>query len=722
MIDCRSLLEEIRFPSTLKQIKQYAFAETYDVFPYLQNLNLDNLNELTSIDDYAFYNAISTLDGNALHLPSSLLSIGIAAFAYRRDAYTQVLSNLLQAIDLMGAQHLRYIGPSAFMYNHFKSIAFSKDLQTIDDYAFAYPKYKIDMHILSSIKSIGKNAFKDNIILNPDNTKANIICIDVPLSNLSSVLNVSVDLNDYSAENYQGFTDGTIVSAIWLSNDPYNSFAIVHNNRLNFCPSNLSIDLIDKTLIYVNDDSNDAYVPGYLTAISPSAFINCYQLTSVSAMNSISIGDHAFMNCSSLINIYPIDNDINDTYSLSNVEAYSFYNCQNLQNIQLLSTTEYVQSAAFYNCSSIQNFYSDEELQNKAYFSLSSIGPSAFYGCKSLTSFNIGPNIIQIGQNAFDNCDILSYIEFQIDHLTFLDMSRKWLSNPNIDIETAISSMFNGIREDSQCYINFTDISYTNNGIVKIDNEFVNTYIYDDSKTAISSVKDEFYESRQNFLNLSAIDRIDSFAFKNIDKLHSISFLPNSTTNNGLEDIGDYVFYGCRNLMNVNASRLSCRNIGCYAFGDCPRLLQMNIDFISLSSIGFGAFYGTSLNTLYVINCPSTDPNSENSQTLTQTVDQFKQKIGYDQTTNPNPLQLPDNCNIVFTCNDYSQIIEIGRYDRLFNDLTHATIDTNRNSIVFVDKNKDSIRPLLLVKQSDVNHLPAIVDNTFHANIIGKWK
>ena len=65
---------------------------------------------------------------------------------------------------------------------------------------------------------------------------------------------------------------------------------------------------------------------------------------------------------------------------------------------------------------------------------------------------------------------------------------------------------------------------------------------------------------------------------------------------------------------------------------------------------------------------------------------------------------------------------EIGRFDYMFNDLTHATIDTNRNSIVFVDKMRDSIRPLLLVKQINHEYLPAIVENSFHANIVGKWK
>lgn len=41
--------------------------------------------------------------------------------------------------------------------------------------------------------------------------------------------------------------------------------------------------------------------------------------------------------------------------------------------------------------------------------------------------------------------------------------------------------------------------------------------------------------------------------------------------------------------------------------------------------------------------------------------------------------------------------------------------------MVFIDKRHDAIKPLLLVR-STRNHLPAIVDNRFHMNVIGRWK
>ena len=115
------------------------------------------------------------------------------------------------------------------MHNHFRTIEFGDSLSTIGDYAFAWPKYKIGLHILSSIQSIGKNAFKDNVILNPENIKANIVSIDIELARLSIVFGIPEIYDDYSAINTIGFSDGTVVSTIFPTNNPYNSFTFVFN-------------------------------------------------------------------------------------------------------------------------------------------------------------------------------------------------------------------------------------------------------------------------------------------------------------------------------------------------------------------------------------------------------------------------------------------------------------------------------------------------------------
>ena len=82
-------------------------------------------------------------------------------------------------------------------------------------------------------------------------------------------------------------------------------------------------------------------------------------------------------------------------------------------------------------------------------------------------------------------------------------------------------------------------------------------------------------------------------------------------------------------------------------------------------------------------------------------------------------MELPEFCEIPLV-DRYGNVI--GKYDYMFNNMLHASVDINRNQLVFVDKARNYIKPLLLVKPKDNKHQTAIVANTFHASIIGRWK
>lgn len=94
MVNCRSILTSLHLPTTLTSIGNAAFAEFSETFPRLMDVNFNNCASLRTIGDYAFYNSISTLHDSTLSLHSSLTSIGTAAFAYDRTSWTQSLSSL----------------------------------------------------------------------------------------------------------------------------------------------------------------------------------------------------------------------------------------------------------------------------------------------------------------------------------------------------------------------------------------------------------------------------------------------------------------------------------------------------------------------------------------------------------------------------------------------------------------------------------------------------
>ena len=144
-------------------------------------------------------------------------------------------------------------------------------------------------------------------------------------------------------------------------------------------------------------------------------------------------------------------------------------------------------------------------------------------------------------------------------------------------------------------------------------------------------------------------------------------------------------------------------------------MLNITFDYNSITQYGThqiqqGAFYGTSLNEIVIENC---------TDDINIAIDKLKTAFGFDINSNLNPLEVPEYCIIKIMDANNSVI---GKYDYLFNNLLGSTIDINRNAIVFTDKSYKSIRPLLLIKQANHKHLPSIITNTFHANIVGRWK
>lgn len=158
----------------MTSIGEYAFADMRAFFPRIADINLQSLDSLKSIGDFAFYNSICTtstgLDGKKLTIPASVQKIGTAAFGYSVDARTQQISSLYT--------NAYSIGPSAFMRGHLREVSLGDDVLSIGDFAFANPKYKFTICIPQNVKHIGAGVFKRNIILNPDAIEKNIISAD----------------------------------------------------------------------------------------------------------------------------------------------------------------------------------------------------------------------------------------------------------------------------------------------------------------------------------------------------------------------------------------------------------------------------------------------------------------------------------------------------------------------------------------------------------------
>ena len=166
-------------------------------------------------------------------------------------------------------------------------------------------------------------------------------------------------------------------------------------------------------------------IPDSVTSIGDCAFEGCESLSSLVIPDSVtSIGEHAFCGwdgeliCLSPCFIYEnkvlFNKDKSKIFSFRDKETASyiipdnvtsiggsaFYGCKSLRSLVIPNGVTSIGNSAFYGCSSLSSLVIPD--------SVTSIGNSAFYGCSSLRSLVIPNGVTSIGDRAFECCSSLS--------------------------------------------------------------------------------------------------------------------------------------------------------------------------------------------------------------------------------------------------------------------------------------------------------------------------
>ena len=107
--------------------------------------------------------------------------------------------------------------------------------------------------------------------------------------------------------------------------------------------------------------------------------------------NTTTVPSYILQNCTSLKTVSGLEN-------VKTFDEYCFYYCTSLTSLGTTKPTN-IQRAAFYNCN-ISSFDFSE---------VTSLGPSAFSNCKSLTDINL-PKLTSIDSYAFESCSALKNV------------------------------------------------------------------------------------------------------------------------------------------------------------------------------------------------------------------------------------------------------------------------------------------------------------------------
>ena len=135
---------------------------------------------------------------------------------------------------------------------------------------------------------------------------------------------------------------------------------------------------------------------GGTKVIGQDAFYACEGITSIKIPDTVeTISEGAFYNC---INLETLEMGAN----VKIIGKGAFYKCKALTSVTLPDTLKKIEQEAFYNCVSLESIVIPT--------SVKSIGQYAFYCCDNLTSASIGSSVKEIAANAFGGCGKVSFI------------------------------------------------------------------------------------------------------------------------------------------------------------------------------------------------------------------------------------------------------------------------------------------------------------------------
>ncbi len=256
--------------------------------------------------------------------------------------------------------------------------------------------------------------------------------------------------------------------------------------------------------------------------------------------------------------------EINISEGITEISAYAFYDCENLDKVSLPGSLKIVGPRAFNGCVNLVNINLPQSLKEIKY--------SAFENCKSLTNVKLPGKLVSLENSAFKYCAGLTKISIPASVMSFGDYAFYNCDNLTevaLNSDAAVASFQGGFKNCDQInkIILGKDVtSFDINNLVNFKNlkEF-----------AVAEENEKF----------EAVDGM--LVFKDEQDL-TLACCPQGkighiTVPGNVTKIGRLAFYGCSQLTEVTLEN-GVKEIEQNAFKGCAKNLSINIP-VSLISI-----------------------------------------------------------------------------------------------------------------------------------------
>lgn len=285
-------------------------------------------------------------------------------------------------------------------------------------------------------------------------------------------------------------------------------------------------------------------------------------------------------------------------YQVTNVDSYSFYECNDLTAIYFSNGLTGIGEYAFYKCSNLTNLTLPESLKG--------IGRCAFNECRNLKALTIPNNVTSIGEGAFQSCEKLSYLKLS-NNLSYwgTGVFNNCKSLTSLDIPEGIpyiaQQSFYGCSGLTSLRIPASIKSIEHEAFVGCTN--LQTIVVDEGNPKFDSRENCNAIIYNNGIILgckstiipNSVTSIGSKAFYQCKDITTLT-LPKTLTY-----IGDYAFSGCSNLNNLTLPE-NLKYIGNNAFAGCETITTLTIPN-GITEIEDGTFAGcTNLHNIKIPN------------------------------------------------------------------------------------------------------------------------